>query len=112
MVQQPQIGSVIKMYSWHGIVLDVFTGATGKTVLYVQTARNIFRGKNPEHIEVDLAPDAVSQATLEDLEREIADLKRRQDGEIAKLLRMALDTTGNRDTSSAADRVPIGQQSN
>lgn len=105
MVQQPKIGSVIRMYNWHGIVLDVLTGATGKTVLYVQTARNIFRGKNPEHIEVDLAPGAISQATLEDLEQEIADLKRRQDGEIAKLLRLALDTANTCDVTTSPEQL-------
>lgn len=90
MVRDPHVGEVIRMHNWHGIVLDVLKSNSGKTVLYVQTARNIFRGKNPEHIEVNLAPDAIEAATLEDLEKEVAELKQRQDRELAALIRKAM----------------------
>jgi hypothetical protein len=39
----PQVGHIIKMRSWHGVVLDVFKNEAGKTVIQVQTVRNIFR---------------------------------------------------------------------
>ncbi len=71
MVYKPKAGEIIKMHSWHGVVLDVFIGEAGGTVLRVQTARNVFRGYPPEFIEVDLAPEAVSPAIRADLEKEI-----------------------------------------
>ena len=71
MAYKPKIGEVIKMNSWHGVVLDVFTSETGGMVLRVQTARNVFRGYPPEFIEVDLNPEAISPATRADLEKEI-----------------------------------------
>lgn len=43
----------------------------GKTILRVQTVRNIFRRLNPEFIEFDLAPEAISPATLSDLQAEV-----------------------------------------
>jgi hypothetical protein len=71
MVSPPKIGDIIKMRSWHGVVLDVFINDTGQTILRVQTVRNIFRRLNPEFIEFDLAPDMISPATMEDLQAEI-----------------------------------------
>jgi hypothetical protein len=71
MVSPPKVGDIIRMRSWHGVVLDVFTNEVGKTVLRVQTVRNIFRRPNPEFIEYDLAPEAISPATMNDLQTEI-----------------------------------------
>jgi hypothetical protein len=71
MAYKPQIGEIIRMHSWHGVVLNVFTSETGGMVLRVQTARNVFRGYPPEFIEVDLAPEAITPATMADLEKEI-----------------------------------------
>ncbi|MFN8488401.1 MAG: hypothetical protein U0350_12455 [Caldilineaceae bacterium] len=90
MVRDPKVGEVIRMHNWHGIVLDVLKSNSGKTVFYVQTARNIFRGKNPEHIEINLASDAIETATLADLEKEVFELKQRQDRELAVLIGKAL----------------------
>src|SRR5215510_11239636 len=67
----PKVGDIIRMRSWHGIVLDVYRNEAGKTVLQVQTVRNIFRRLGPEFIEVDIAPEHISPATLEDLHQEI-----------------------------------------
>jgi hypothetical protein len=53
-------------------VLDVFTNEAGKTILRVQTVRNVFRRLNPEFIELDLAPDAIELASLDDLQAEVA----------------------------------------
>lgn len=71
MVSPPKVGDIIKMRSWHGVVLDVFTNEMGKTILRVQTVRNIFRRLNPEFIEFDLAPEAISPATVDDLQTEV-----------------------------------------
>ncbi len=60
------------MRSWHGVVLDVFTNEVGKTILRVQTVRNVFRRMNPEFIEFDLAPDAIEVASMEELQGEVA----------------------------------------
>lgn len=72
MTYQPKPGDVIRMRAWHGIVLDVFRNEAGKTILRVQTVRNIFRKLGPELIEVDIAPDQITAATTEDLLNEIA----------------------------------------
>lgn len=53
-------------------MLDVFTNEAGKTILRVQTVRNVFRRLNPEFIESDLAPDAIEPASLDDLQAEVA----------------------------------------
>ena len=69
---KPNVGDIIKMRSWHGIVLDVYHNQAGKTILQVQTIRNIFRKLGPELIQLDLAPEHIGPATLEDLQQEIA----------------------------------------
>jgi ssDNA-binding replication factor A large subunit len=71
MVSAPKVGDIIRMRSWHGVVLDVFTNEAGKTILRVQTVRNVFRRLTPEYIEFDLAPDTISPATVDDLKTEI-----------------------------------------
>jgi len=72
MVSPPQVGEIIRLRSWHGVVLDVFTNEVGKTILRVQTVRNIFRRLNPEFIEFDLAPEAIETASMAELEAEVA----------------------------------------
>ena len=72
MISPPQVGQIIRLRSWHGVVLDVFTDEVGKTILRVQTVRNVFRRLNPEFIEFDLAPEAIEAASLEDLQAEVA----------------------------------------
>lgn len=72
MVSPPKIGDIIKMRAWHGVVLDVFASPNGGTILRVQTVRNLFRRLNPEFVELDLAPDAITPATLDDLQQEVA----------------------------------------
>lgn len=67
-----KVGDIIKMRAWHGIILDVYHNDAGKTVLQMQTVRNIFRKLGPELIEVDLAPEHIAPATIEDLHQEIA----------------------------------------
>ncbi len=52
MVSPPQVGDVIRIRSWHGVVLDVFTDEAGKPILRVQTVRNIFHRLNPEFCRV------------------------------------------------------------
>ena len=68
----PEPGNVIKMRAWHGIVLDIFKNKNDRTVLRVQTVRNIFRKLGPELIEIDIAPDQITPATRQDLLNEIA----------------------------------------
>lgn len=72
MVSAPHVGQIIHLRSWHGVVLDVFTNDAGKTILRVQTVRNVFRRLNPEFIEFDLAHDAIEPASLDDLQAEVA----------------------------------------
>jgi hypothetical protein len=75
MPYKPKAGDIIKMHSWHGVVLEIFTSETGRTVLQVQTARNVFRGYPPEFIEIEAAPEAITAATRADLDKEIKHLQ-------------------------------------
>jgi hypothetical protein len=86
MVSPPKIGDVVKIRAWHGVVLDVFRGDTGKTILRVQTVRNVFRRLNPEFIEFDLAPDTISLASTEDLQTEIERYKKVLDTTLHELI--------------------------
>ena len=86
MAYQPKAGDIIKMHSWHGVVLSVFTNDTGQTVLQVQTARNVFRGYPPEFIELSLAPDAVTPASRADLEKEISYLQQMREVGLKQML--------------------------
>jgi hypothetical protein len=86
MSYSPKVGDIIKMRSWHGIVLDVYQSEAGKTVLQVQTVRNIFRKLGPELIEVDLAPEHIVPATIEDLHQEIAVHQEIQENALKKFL--------------------------
>ena len=82
----PKPGDIIKMRAWHGIVLDVFKNVNGRTVLRVQTVRNIFRKLGPELIEVDIAPDQITPATRQDLLNEIALHQKMQEEVIEQFL--------------------------
>lgn len=93
----------MKMRSWHGVVLDVFTNDANKVILRVQTVRNIFRRLNPEFIEFDLAPDMISLATMEDLQTEIERYQQLLNGSIDELVEKA--TINNRDGME-----PVGQE--
>jgi hypothetical protein len=86
MAYKPKVGDIIKMHAWHGVVLNVFSSETGRTVLQVQTARNVFRGYPPEFIEVEAAPDAISPATRQDLEAEIDYLQRMREVGLRQML--------------------------
>ncbi|NJN97333.1 MAG: hypothetical protein HC875_26250 [Anaerolineales bacterium] len=68
MVYEPKAGDIIKIHSWHGVILEVFTSKTGRTVLQVQTAWNVFRGYSPGFIEVEAAPETITPATRADLQ--------------------------------------------
>ena len=82
----PEPGNVIKMRAWHGIVLDVFNNENGRTVLRVQTVRNIFRKLGPELIEINIAPDQITPATRQDLLNEIALHQKMQEEVIEQFL--------------------------
>ncbi|MBE7474582.1 MAG: hypothetical protein DPW09_15175 [Anaerolineae bacterium] len=97
----PQVGDVIKMRSWHGIVLDIFRSDANKTVLQVQTVRNIFRKLGPELIEVDLAPEHIAPATLEDLHREIALHREMQENALQQFISQAAESS----TLSVSEKV-------
>ena len=86
MVSSPKVGDIIRMRSWHGVVLDVFKNEAGKTILRVQTARNVFRRLNPEFIELDLAPDAIEAATINDLQAEIENYQQFLNRSITELI--------------------------
>lgn len=60
----------------HSAIGQACIRPAGKTILRVQTARNVFRRLNPEFIEFDLAPDAIEPASLDDLQAEVASTRR------------------------------------
>ena len=86
MAYKPKAGDIIKMHSWHGVVLEIFISETGRTVLQVQTARNVFRGYPPEFIEVEAAPEAITAATRADLDQEIKYLQSMRDMGLKQML--------------------------
>lgn len=98
MVSPPKVEDIIRMRSWHGVVLDVFTNEMGRTIFRVQTVRNIFRRLNAEFIEYDLAPEAISPANLEDLQAEVESYQEFLDESIRELMGQA---KGNRINGSS-----------
>ncbi|HNB54270.1 MAG TPA: hypothetical protein PK530_20155 [Anaerolineales bacterium] len=82
----PKVGEFIKIRAWHGVVIDVFENERGKTVLRVQTVRNVFRKLGPEFIELDLAPEQIAPASLPDLQKEIEQHRKMQENALAQLL--------------------------
>jgi hypothetical protein len=95
MVSPPQVGQIIRLRSWHGVVLDVFTNEVGKTILRVQTVRNVFRRLNPEFIEFDLAPEAIEAASLQDLQAEVASYEAMLQQSILELVDHAKRNSGS-----------------
>ena len=97
MVSPPKVGDIIRMRSWHGVVLDVFKNDAGKTILRVQTVRNIFRRLNAEFIEFDLAPDMIEVATMADLQAEIENYQQFLDNSITELIKCSHLNTQDED---------------
>lgn len=90
MVFTPQVGDVVKIRNWHGVVLDMTYTADGRpAVLQVQTPRNVFRNMGPEFIDVRLAPDEIQPASRQDLENEIEFRRGLLDTSLNKLLAAA-----------------------
>jgi hypothetical protein len=88
MVQNFKVGQVIKIRSWHAVILGVYYSAAGEPqVIKVQTARNVFRKLGPELIDLTLAPDSIHPATIDDLWREIEQHKKVLDKEIETLVK-------------------------
>lgn len=82
----PKVGEFIKIRSWHGLVIDVFKNDRGNIVLRVQTVRNVFRKLGPEFIELDLAPEQITPARLDDVQKEIEQHRKMQENALAQLL--------------------------
>ncbi len=88
----PQKGDAIKMHHWYGVVLDVFKTESGRIVLEVQTARNVFRKLPPEFIEVSNALEHISLATRETLEVEVENHNKLQTNAIEAMMKEILRT--------------------
>jgi hypothetical protein len=86
-----KIGDVVCVHNWHGVVLETNYDETGTlSVIRVQTVRNVFRGYGPEYIDVRLDPEAITRASMVDLEKEIQTHRRVVDGAVGRL-REAVD---------------------
>lgn len=83
-------------------MLDVFTNDVGRTILRVQTVRNVYRRLNPEFIEFDLAPDAIEAANMEDLEAEVASYE----AMLEQSLRELIGHVARNDDNLISDRIP------
>ena len=101
MVSPPKVGDIIRMRSWHGVVLDVFKNDAGKTILRVQTVRNVFRRLNPEFVEFDLAPDMIEVATMADLQAEIENYQQFLDNSVNELIKCSQVNTQDEDKAVA-----------
>jgi hypothetical protein len=110
MAYKPKIGEIIKMHSWHGVVLDVFTNENERTVLRVQTARNVFRGYPPEFIELDLAPEAITPATRADLDKEIKLLQEMRELGLQQMLSAIQDNNGSAEAASEPQVAAVTSQ--
>ena len=85
-----KVGDVVKIHNWFGVVLEIHRDEDGVlSIIRVQTARNLFRGHGPEYLDIRMQPEAIEQATLADLEQEIATHQRLLDGAVARLLTAA-----------------------
>jgi len=86
------VGDVIKIDNWHGVVMETHHDNDGNlSVIRVQTARNVFRGYGPEYIDVRLNPEAVQQASLVDLQQEVARHRRLLDGAVDRMMTLTRD---------------------
>jgi hypothetical protein len=93
-------GDVVKVHNWHGVVLEIHFDESGSlSVIRVQTARNVFRGYGPEYIDPRLDPEALSIATLADLEHEIETHRQMLAGALERLL---ADATPQREATPLA----------
>lgn len=88
-----EIGDVIKIHNWFGVVLEThFDDKGALSLIRVQTARNIFRGHGPEYLDVRMLPEAIQPATLVELQQEIETHQRLLDGALARMIRSAEKT--------------------
>lgn len=67
-------GDVLQINNWFGVVLEVHRDqyTNELSVLRVQTTRNVLRGYGPEYIDIRMNPDAIRQATMEELRQDLA----------------------------------------
>ncbi|KAA3663698.1 MAG: hypothetical protein DWQ04_09495 [Chloroflexi bacterium] len=81
------VGDVIKINNWHGIVMETHHDDNGNlSIIRVQTARNIFRGYGPEYIDIRMNPDAIQKASLIDLQQEINRHRQLLEGAVERMM--------------------------
>lgn len=64
------IGDIVKVHSWHGVVQDVAVSRSGRVFVKVLFVKNLFFGQNAELLELDIGTE-VEPATVEALRAEI-----------------------------------------
>ncbi len=82
----PAVGQLVRVGSWVGVVLDVFTSeASDKRIVRINFVKNIYKQQPPElHILEDIE-NVLAVATAEDLQQEIERYEKRKEEELEAL---------------------------
>ena len=74
-----QIGDIIKVGPWHGVVQDIFQSTDGNgQIAKVDFVKNAVRARVTELIELDAAPGRIERGTLQGMRQEFETLIQRQ----------------------------------
>jgi len=82
----PAVGQLVRVGSWVGVVIDVFTSETSnKRIVRIYFVKNIYKQQPPElHILEDIE-NVLTIATADDLEQEIERYEKRKQEELEAL---------------------------
>jgi hypothetical protein len=74
-----QVGDIIKVGPWHGVVMDVFKSTNGDGhIAKIDFVKNAVRARGTELVELDATPGRIERGTLEGMREEFDALIRRQ----------------------------------
>ncbi len=82
----PTVGQLVRVGSWVGVVVDVFTSdASDKHIVRINFVKNVYKQQPPElHILEDIE-NVLTIATAEDLQQEIERYEKRKEEELEAL---------------------------
>jgi len=82
----PAVGQLIRVGSWVGVVIDVFTSETSnKHIVRINFVKNIYKQQPPELHILDDIENVLTMATVQDLEKEIERYEKRKQEELEAL---------------------------
>lgn len=86
---QLEVGDVVRVAEWFGVISEILKSEDGRTFLRVQSPRNIHRRMVGEFIEVDLNPSLIRKGTMDELYQEVDLYRKRFEKEISALIHAA-----------------------